>query len=57
MPWHDILPPFRREYSLILDRRRLEALGQLEKELSEEAALLGYSPRFVDRLLAELRRK
>ena len=35
----------------------VEALGQLEKELSDEAALLGYSPRFVDRLLAELRRK
>ena len=26
-------------------------------ELSDEAALLGYSPKFVDRLLAELRRK
>jgi 3-carboxy-cis,cis-muconate cycloisomerase len=35
----------------------VEALGQLEKELSDEAVLLGYSPRFVDRLLAELRRK
>jgi 3-carboxy-cis,cis-muconate cycloisomerase len=35
----------------------IEALGQLEKELSDEAALLGYSPKFVDRLLAELRRK
>ena len=35
----------------------VEALGQLEKELSDEAALLGYSPKFVDRLLAELRRK
>jgi 3-carboxy-cis,cis-muconate cycloisomerase len=35
----------------------IEALGQLEKELSDEMALLGYSPRFVDRLLAELRRK
>jgi 3-carboxy-cis,cis-muconate cycloisomerase len=35
----------------------IEALGQLEKELSDEAALLGYSPRFVDRLLADLRKK
>ena len=30
----------------------IEALGQLEKELSDEMALLGYSPKFVDRLLA-----
>ena len=35
----------------------IDALGQLEKELSDEAALLGYSPKFVDRLLAELKRK
>jgi 3-carboxy-cis,cis-muconate cycloisomerase len=35
----------------------IEALGQLEEELSDEAALLGYSPKFVDRLLAELKRK
>ncbi|HYX02018.1 MAG TPA: 3-carboxy-cis,cis-muconate cycloisomerase [Reyranella sp.] len=35
----------------------VEALGQLEKELSDEMALLGYSPKFVDRLLAELRRR
>jgi len=35
----------------------VEALGQLEKELSDEIALLGYSPKFVDRLLAELRRR
>ncbi|MBM3649657.1 MAG: 3-carboxy-cis,cis-muconate cycloisomerase [Alphaproteobacteria bacterium] len=35
----------------------VEALGRLEKELSDEAALLGYSPKFVDRLLAELRRR
>jgi hypothetical protein len=35
----------------------VEALGQLEKELSDEMALLGYSPKFVDRLLAELRRQ
>ena len=35
----------------------IEALGQLEKDLSDEAALLGYSPKFVDRLLAELKRK
>ncbi|MCA0249888.1 MAG: 3-carboxy-cis,cis-muconate cycloisomerase [Proteobacteria bacterium] len=32
-------------------------LGQLDKELADEAALLGYSPKFVDRLLAALRRK
>jgi 3-carboxy-cis,cis-muconate cycloisomerase len=35
----------------------VEALGQLEKELGDEAALLGYSPEFVDRLLADLKRK
>jgi 3-carboxy-cis,cis-muconate cycloisomerase len=35
----------------------VEALGRLEKELSDEAALLGYSPKFVDRSLAELKRK
>jgi 3-carboxy-cis,cis-muconate cycloisomerase len=35
----------------------VEALGQLEKELADEAALLGYSPKFVDRLLADLKRK
>src|SRR5580693_3917381 len=35
----------------------VEALGQLESELSDEAALLGYSPKFVDRLLAELKRR
>ena len=35
----------------------VEALGRLEKELSDEMALLGYSPKFVDRLLAELKRK
>ncbi|TAJ28473.1 MAG: 3-carboxy-cis,cis-muconate cycloisomerase [Reyranella sp.] len=35
----------------------IEALGQLEKELADEAALLGYSPKFVDRLLADLRRR
>lgn len=33
------------------------ALGQLDKELADEAALLGYSPKFVDRLLADLKRK
>ncbi|UYN93860.1 MAG: 3-carboxy-cis,cis-muconate cycloisomerase [Enhydrobacter sp.] len=32
----------------------LEALGRLEKELADEKSLLGYSPRFVDRLLAPL---
>ena len=35
----------------------IEALGQLEGELADEAALLGYSPKFVDRLLASLRRQ
>ena len=35
----------------------VEALGRLEKELADEAALLGYSPTFVDRLLADLKRK
>ncbi|MCF8533145.1 MAG: 3-carboxy-cis,cis-muconate cycloisomerase [Reyranella sp.] len=35
----------------------IEALGQLKAELSDEAALLGYSPQFVDRLLADLKRK
>jgi len=31
------------------------ALGQLQAELSDKKAMLGYSPKFVDRLLAELR--
>jgi 3-carboxy-cis,cis-muconate cycloisomerase len=35
----------------------LEALGQLEKELTDEKSLVGYSPRFVDRLLKDLKRK
>ncbi|TAJ88075.1 3-carboxy-cis,cis-muconate cycloisomerase [Reyranella sp.] len=35
----------------------VEALGQLDKELADEAALLGYSPKFVDRQLADLKRK
>ena len=35
----------------------VEALGRLEEELADEAALLGYSPKFVDRLLADLKRK
>jgi 3-carboxy-cis,cis-muconate cycloisomerase len=35
----------------------VEALGLLENELSDETALLGYSPKFVDRLLADLKRK
>ena len=34
----------------------IEALGQLQRELSDETALLGYSPQFVDRLLADLKR-
>jgi 3-carboxy-cis,cis-muconate cycloisomerase len=32
----------------------VKALGQLETELSDRTAMLGYSPKFVDRLLAEL---
>ncbi len=35
----------------------IEALGQLKKELSDEKTLLGYSPKFVDRLLADLKRR
>jgi 3-carboxy-cis,cis-muconate cycloisomerase len=35
----------------------VEALGQLEAELADEAALVGYSPKFVDRLLADLKRR
>ena len=35
----------------------IEALGQFEEELSDEEAMLGYSPKFVDRLLADLKRK
>ena len=34
----------------------LDALGQLQTELGDPAALLGHSPAFVDRLLAVLRR-
>jgi len=32
-------------------------LGRVQKELSDGLALLGYSPRFVDRLLADLKRR
>ena len=35
----------------------IAALGQLEKELADERSLLGFSPKFVDRLLADLRRR
>jgi 3-carboxy-cis,cis-muconate cycloisomerase len=35
----------------------LEALGQFEQALTDEKAMLGYSPKFVDRLLASLKRK
>ena len=35
----------------------LEALGRFEKELADEKGLLGYSPKFVDRLLKDLKRK
>jgi 3-carboxy-cis,cis-muconate cycloisomerase len=35
----------------------IAALGQLETELADEKGLLGFSPAFVDRLLADLRRK
>jgi hypothetical protein len=38
-------------------RSFIEALGQLEKDLADEAPLLGYSPKFVDRLLADLKKK
>jgi 3-carboxy-cis,cis-muconate cycloisomerase len=34
----------------------LAALGQLETELADSRSLLGYSPKFVDRLLASLKR-
>jgi 3-carboxy-cis,cis-muconate cycloisomerase len=32
-----------------------DALGELRAELADEAALLGYSPQFVDRLIADLK--
>ena len=35
----------------------LDALGQFEKELTDQMSVLGYSPKFVDRLLADLKRK
>ena len=35
----------------------LEALGQFEQALTDQKALLGYSPKFVDRLLADLKRR
>lgn len=34
-----------------------QALGRLEAELADRAALVGYSPKFVDRLLADLKRR
>ena len=34
----------------------VEALGLLKAELIDEKAMLGYSPKFVDRLLADLKR-
>jgi len=33
------------------------ALGRLERELADEKAMLGMSPKFVDRLLAEIRKR
>jgi 3-carboxy-cis,cis-muconate cycloisomerase len=45
------------EKALLQGGSFIAALGQLEAELSDEAALLGYSPDFVDRLLADLKRK
>jgi 3-carboxy-cis,cis-muconate cycloisomerase len=33
------------------------ALGRLERELGDEKAMLGHSPKFVDRLLADIRRR
>ena len=35
----------------------VKALGRLEKELAHEKALLGYSSQFVDRVLADLKRR
>jgi 3-carboxy-cis,cis-muconate cycloisomerase len=35
----------------------VDALGKLKDELADEAAMLGYSPKFVDRLLADLKRR
>ncbi|MBV8393270.1 MAG: 3-carboxy-cis,cis-muconate cycloisomerase [Alphaproteobacteria bacterium] len=35
----------------------IEALGQLQTELADQNALLGYSPKFVDRLLDDLKRR
>ena len=35
----------------------VEALGRLKVELADETAMLGYSPKFVDRLLADLKRR
>jgi 3-carboxy-cis,cis-muconate cycloisomerase len=35
----------------------VEALGRLKVELADETALLGHSPKFVDRLLADLKRR
>jgi 3-carboxy-cis,cis-muconate cycloisomerase len=34
-----------------------EALGQFKIELADREAMLGYSPRFADRLLADLKRR
>jgi 3-carboxy-cis,cis-muconate cycloisomerase len=34
-----------------------QALGRLETELADRTALVGYSPKFVDRLLADLKRR
>ena len=46
------------EKALAKDGSFVAALGsQLGKELSDDKALLGYSPQFVDRLLADLKRK
>jgi 3-carboxy-cis,cis-muconate cycloisomerase len=35
----------------------LQALGQLEQALTDQKAMLGHSPKFVDRLLADLKRR
>ena len=35
----------------------LQALGQFEQALTDQKAMLGHSPKFVDRLLADLKRK
>ena len=42
MPWHDILPPCGREYSLILERRRLAEPLLRRLEIVAEHAHVGH---------------